>query len=257
MSDYREINRVSWDYLARRGTERPCAQEDFAFARSLVDPEGWIPWNEVRTVLCLAGGGGQQGPLLAFLGLEVTVVDLSPRQLRLDRETARRYGVSLECVEADMCSLDRLRGRKFDLVYQPVSSCYVPDVRTMYRGLFQLLEPGGYYRVEHRNPLHLQLPQYGAWDGTGYRIVLSQTPNRPVRWQEWDEKGEEKPTSQYYIHPLQALIGDLCDARFTIECFRERQLQDPSPEPGSPAHLAAYIPPFFTILSRRLPVGED
>lgn len=253
--DYRGINRASWDYLARHGTERPCVSEDFAYARSLLDPEGWIPWNELRSVLCLAGGGGQQGPLLAFLGLKVTVFDLSPQQLSLDRATARRHGVSLECVEGDMCCLERLQGRQFDLVYQPVSSCYVPDVRAMYRGVFQLLTPGGYYRVEHRNPIQLQLPQYGAWDGTGYRIIHTQAPNRPVRWREWDEKGKEKPTSQQYIHPLQTSIGDLCDVGFTIDCFQERQLQDPSADPGSPPHLAAYVPPSFTILSRRLPVG--
>lgn len=252
MNDYRRVNRASWDYLARQGSEPLCGAEDYAYSRSLLDPEGWIPWNQLRSVLCLAGGGGRQAPLLAFLGLDVTILDLSPRQLRNDLATARRHGLSVECVEGDMCGLERLQGRKFDLVYQPLSCTYVPDVRAVYRGVFQLLTPGGYYRVEQKNPLHLQLPQYGAWDGTGYRIARPQTQTQPVKWREWDETGMEKPTPQQYIHPLQELIGDLCDAGFTIECFQECQLKDCSADPGSPQHLAAYVPPFFTILSRRL-----
>ena len=253
MGDYWKVNRASWDYLARQGNERTCRPGDFAYARSLLDPETWIPWNEFRSVLCLASGGGQQGPLFAFLGYEVTVVDLSPQQLRLDQATARRHGVHVECMESDMCNLENLESRKFDLVYQPVSSCYVPDVRATYREVFRLLKPSGYYRAEHWNPIHLQLPQFGNWDGIGYRIVYPQNSNQPVRWREWDENGREKPTCQHYIHSLQELIGDLCDTGFTIDSFWERPLHSYGAEPGSPQHLATYVPPFFTILARRLP----
>lgn len=107
---YRSVNRAGWDQLTVRGSHssRAYGPEQFAHARQLLDPAGWFPWRSLRTVLCLAGGGGQQGPLFASLGYEVTVVDLSPEQLEQDRATARRHGLTLDCVEADMQDLSAL-----------------------------------------------------------------------------------------------------------------------------------------------------
>ena len=39
-------------------------------------------------MLCLAAGGGKQSALYAAAGAEVTVVDLSPEMLALDRQVA-------------------------------------------------------------------------------------------------------------------------------------------------------------------------
>ena len=100
------------------------------------------PRPEERSVLCLAAGGGQQGPLFASLGLEVTVVDISPAQLETDREVAHRRGLAIETVEADMLDLSQLHGAGFDLVYQPVSALYVPDVPALDREVARTLRPG-------------------------------------------------------------------------------------------------------------------
>ncbi|MDP9121488.1 MAG: hypothetical protein M3O15_09000, partial [Acidobacteriota bacterium] len=45
------------------------------------------------------------------------------------------------------------------------------------------------------------------------------------------------------------------DAGFEILRFAEPYRGDESAEPGSPEHLAAYLPPFFTLLARRSPRG--
>jgi SAM-dependent methyltransferase len=248
------MNRTGWEHLARNGCEfsLPCKREDLAYAAQILDPQLWIPWSRIGSVLCLASGGGQQGPLFASLGYEVTVVDLSPEQLRLDRVTAEQFGLELECIEADISDLSSLGKRQFDLVYQAVSACYLPNVRTVYEQVFRVLKPRGYYRVEHWSPIHLQLPQYGAWDGAAYRIVHPQVTGRPVQWRLWQDDGTEDPTCWHYIHPLDHLIGGLCEAGFSIDHFDEQQGGDLGAEPGSSAHLAAFVPPFFTIFSHRL-----
>ena len=38
-------------------------------------PSDWFPKLDEKKVLCLASGGGQQGPVLAATGAEVTVLD--------------------------------------------------------------------------------------------------------------------------------------------------------------------------------------
>jgi SAM-dependent methyltransferase len=181
---YQEVNRRPWTHLANRGwpSTRPYGPHHFAHGRELLAPYGWIPWETVTRVLCLGAGGGQQAPLLAALGCRVTAVDLCPEQLERDRAVAEQYGVEIELVEGDMLDLSPLHGCEFDLVYQALSACYVPDVRRIYREVARVLAPGGYYRVEHANPVTMQLPDLDAWDGSAYRLVRPQVPGEPIPW---------------------------------------------------------------------------
>src|SRR5437764_13847596 len=70
---YRSVNRAGWGELTQRDSDasRPYGPEEFAHARQWLDPAGWLPWRRFHKVLCLAAGGGQQGPLFASLGYEV------------------------------------------------------------------------------------------------------------------------------------------------------------------------------------------
>lgn len=253
MSDYREINRQAWAHLARAGCDSslPYGPAEFAEARRWLDTQRWIPWRQVNSVLCLACGGGQQAPLFASLGCQVTLADISPDQLEIDRDVAARNGFEIECIEADMLDLAPLHGREFDLVYQAVSACYVPDVRPLYREVFSVLRGGGFYRAQHWNPVHLQLANANSWDGHAYRIAKPQIPGTPLPWVERNGHAGETATCWHYLHPLGDLIGGVCDAGFTILRFEESCESDPSAEPETYLHLAAYLPSFFTFLARR------
>lgn len=251
--DYREVNRDAWDAAARAGTEssRPFGQREFANAQRILDPQGWLPWPRLSSVLCLASGGGQQGPLFASLGLTVTVVDISPRQLALDARVARRHGFKIECVEADMCDLALLGQRRFDLVYQPVSVLYVPDVRSVYRGVAALLPSGGLYHVQHWNPVQMQIPHQEGWDGSAYGVTTPQRPRRPTLW---DPDGASD-IGLCYIHPLSELVGGLCESGFVVARFGEWSARGSAREPGTHAHLARYVPTVLVMLARRRAPG--
>lgn len=201
-------------------------------------------------MLCLACGGGQQGPLFASLGCKVTVVDISPEQLQKDLTVANSFGMEIECVEADMLDLAALHGRRFDLVYQAISACYIPDVRRLYREVAATLKTGGAYWVEHWSPAHAQLAPHGAWDGEAYRLLYPQQPRQPVPWRSPGEAEGSAASCWHYIHPLHDLIGGLCDAGFRIERFAETAEPDPLAAPDSPAHIAFYVPPLFSLLAR-------
>jgi hypothetical protein len=149
-----------------------------------------------------------------------------------------------------MLDLARLHGRGFDLVYQPVSACYIPDVRPLYREVARVVRPGGFYRVEHWTLLHVQLADDVPWDGQAYRVARPQRPGRPLPWRHGDDG---QATCWHYIHPLDDLIGGLCAAGFVVLGFAETRPGDLSAEPGSHAHLAAYLPPFFALFARRRP----
>ena len=255
-ADYRAVNRRAWAYLAHHNCDssQPYGPDEFAYAQDWLDREGWIPWDDVASVLCLAASGGQQAPLFAALDRYVTSVDISAEQLQLDRAVAERHGLQIECLEADMLDLSPLYGYEFDLVYQAVSACYIPDPRRLYQEVFRVLRPGGYYRVEHWNPVHMQLSQTAPWDGEAYRVARPQQADHPVPWDMWNES-EDAPepamTCWHYIHSLNTLIGGLCEAGFSIRHFAETRPSDAAAEPGTDEHLAAYLPPFFTLFAQR------
>ena len=218
--DYRAVNGEAWDYLATHGSDssQPYDAAGLAQARAGFLAQPWIPLDGVRTVLCLAAGGGQQGPLFASLGYEVTVVDLSP-----------------------------LAGRRFDVVHQPISACYVPSVERLYRQVAGVLRPGGWYDVEHWNPVHVQLTGLGTWDGA-YTVARPQAPGTRVPWVPGDSSGV---VCWHYVHRLEDLIGGLCRTGFTVHRVAERAYGDAGAPPGSHEHLAAYVPPFFRLLAKR------
>src|SRR5206468_8472710 len=116
-------NRRAWDEMAAKGQRftRAAADDDFANPLATVDKSGWLGGDiRGKRVLCLAAGGGKHGPLYAAAGAIVTVVDISPAQLELDREVAAERRLELKTVEASMDDLAMFTAAEFDFVIQPV-----------------------------------------------------------------------------------------------------------------------------------------
>src|SRR5262249_30805120 len=94
-------------------------------------------------LLGLACGGGQQGPIFAAAGANVAILDNSPAQLRRDRDTAEREGLSIRTVQGDMADLSAFADGSFDLIFHPVSNCFAPEVRPVWREAAGVLRWGG------------------------------------------------------------------------------------------------------------------
>ncbi len=162
--DIRAYNRAAWDMQVELGNPRtiPVSPEVIAAARqgdwtvrlteSRPVPRSWFPPLADCDVLCLAGAGGQQGPILAAAGATVTVFDNSPKQLEHDRAVAEREGLHLRTVEGDMRDLSELEDESFDLVFHPVSNTFVPNVRAVYREAARVLRRGGFLMAGFMNP---------------------------------------------------------------------------------------------------------
>ena len=134
MDEIRNFNREAWNRQveARNPWTIPVTSQQVAAARqgdwkiyltpSIPVPQDWFPPLRGASVLCLASGGGQQGPILAAAGAQVTVFDNSPHQLAQDRFVADRDGLQLETVEGDMRDLSVFPDESFDLIVHPVSN---------------------------------------------------------------------------------------------------------------------------------------
>jgi SAM-dependent methyltransferase len=158
-------NRVAWDRLVDSDNEwsRPVGHEVIARAREgdwsvvLIGyepmPRDWLPSELAGVrVLCLASGGGQQGPVLAAAGATVTVFDNSPRQLARDDEVAAREGLVLRTVLGDMRDLGAFDDAGFDVILNPVSNVFCPELRPVWKEAFRVLRPGGTLLTGFLNP---------------------------------------------------------------------------------------------------------
>jgi SAM-dependent methyltransferase len=163
--EVRRYNARAWDKAVERASRwtTPVPPEEIAAARRGVwqivltptqpVPRAWFPPLAGADVLCLAGGGGQQGPILAAAGARVTVFDNSPQQLAQDRFVARRDGLDLHTVEGDMRDLSVFADATFDLIVHPTSNLFTPEVRPVWRECFRVLRAGGVLLAGFCNPI--------------------------------------------------------------------------------------------------------
>jgi SAM-dependent methyltransferase len=195
---------------------------------------------EGRDVLCLASGGGQQSAVFGLLGATVTVLDLCEGQLRGDRVAAQHYGYPVRAVKGDACDLSAFPDASFDLVYQGPSMGWIPDVQSVYHGVYHVLRPGGRYRVALANPaVHL-----AQWDGVGYRIVDRYIGGRVLKNAAGVENMEEGEFTGDHRHLFRDSVGGLAEAGFIIRYFAEDpcHLKEPvTGKPGSWTHLQYFL----------------
>lgn len=181
-------------------------------------PRSWFGDVADKDVLCLASGGGQQGPILAAAGAQVTVFDLSDAQLSRDREVAEREGLTLQTVQGDMTDLSAFSDESFDLIVQPVSNCFIPDVKPLWREAFRVLRPQGALLAGMANPLLYAL----ADDDEA--LVLE----HPIPYSDYAHMNEAERRNHLaeggaleFGHSLQDLIGGQLEAGFVITGFYE------------------------------------
>ncbi|MEY9904954.1 SAM-dependent methyltransferase [Catenulispora sp. MAP12-49] len=248
-------NRAAWDKLVQEGNEwsRPVSTEDVERARAgdwsivvighqPVD-RSWLPADLAgKDVLSLASGGGQQGPLLAAAGARVTVFDNSPGQLGQDRMVAARDGLEVRTVLGDMRDLGAFGDAVFDVVINPVSNCFVPEVAPVWRECFRVLRPGGTLLAGFLNP-DVYLFDPDALDEGGELVVVHKLPYSDVTHYSAEERDAKfgADAALEYSHTLADQIGGQLAAGFVVTGFAE------APHQSNPS--AQYMSHYFATLA--------
>ena len=251
MNPVLEQNRRAWDDRVRHGKwyVDTATDADFQNPLSSADPGRWLGGQVAgKRLLCLAAGGGRHGPLFAAAGAIVTVVDLSPQMLALDRKIAGERSLPLNLVEASMDDLSMLGEAMYDIVVQPVSTCYVPDIAEVYGQVARVTAAGGIYLSQHKQPASLQAEFDAAARGYVLRepyIRKGPLPAAPA------ESWHREAGTIEFLHRWESLLGALCRSGFVIEDVGEPTHASAQAEPGSFGHRSCYAPPYITIKARR------
>jgi ubiquinone/menaquinone biosynthesis C-methylase UbiE len=250
--DIRSFNREAWDKQVESGENPwtiPVSPEVIAAARRgevsvlLTEqkpvPEEWIPPLKGLDVLCLASGGGQQAPIFAAAGANVTVLDNSPKQLESDRFVANRDGLQLITVEGDMRDLSIFSDETFDFIFHPVSNVFCPDVLPVWKEAFRVLRFGGTLVAGFMNPTYY-IFDYFAMEEKGELNVRHSLPYSdaeslpPEKLEEFKKSGSPLEFS----HTLTDQIGGQCDAGFRIIGLFEDTMKNMALSKYHPIYIA-------------------
>lgn len=254
-------NAAVYDAMAAQGHPlcRPATADELSRPLATIDPSGWMGGSIVgRRVLCLAAGGGRHSQLYLAAGAIVTVVDVSSSMLKLDQvnSSAIRDG-SLRVVQTSMDEMPMLDSAGFDIVVQPVSTCYLRDLKPMFAEVARVLRPDGLYISQHKSPVNLQTStrpnqrgHYEVRHGYYERSPVTQ----PARNTPCTERLRE-PGAIEFVHRLETIFGGICRHGFVIEDVREPDHHDDQSVAGSFSHRANWIAPYLRIKARRSGAG--
>jgi SAM-dependent methyltransferase len=247
----REYNRYAWDVqvaqknkftlpvnsaiivAARRG------EFSLLLTETKPVPRDWFPPSLVgKKILGLACGGGQQGPVFAALGAEVTIFDNSPAQLARDEEVAAREGLSIRLVEGDMRDLSVFNDESFDLLFHPVSNVFCPEILPVWKEAYRVLRKGGLLLAGFANPVYYLF-------GTTLEDQQTLTVRYKVPYSDLDCFDEEElqaymsdGTPLEFGHTLTDQIGGQVDSGFVITGFYEDICPDSPISQYHPSYIA-------------------
>jgi SAM-dependent methyltransferase len=201
-------------------------------------PREWFPSFQGLDLLGLACGGGQQGPVFAALGANVTIFDNSPAQLEQDRRVAAREGLNIHTVEGDMRNLSAFTDEAFDLIFHPVSNVFCPEVRPVWREAFRILRRGGRLLAGFANPVYYMFGTHAdEQESLQVRYAIPYSDLKDMEPEELDICIEEGIPLEFG-HSLTDLIAGQTDVGFAITGFYEDICPDSPLSKYHPSYIA-------------------
>lgn len=219
--EYVEINSKIFDRWVEEGWEwgQPISHESFEKAKNndwsmLLTPtkpvpKDWFCEMKGAEVLGLASGGGQQMPIFAALGAKCTVLDYSEKQLLSEIEAARRENYEIITVKADMTNSLPFANESFDLIFHPVSNCYIEDVLPVWMECYRVLKKGGILLA-------------GVGNGINYifndeeTAVVYKLPFNPLKDRQLYEDSIKNDWGIQFSHTIEEQVGGQLKAGFIL-----------------------------------------
>jgi SAM-dependent methyltransferase len=203
VTDYRELNRASWDERAPAHATSP----DYAVEQFVADPH--FLSEVVRFDLPLLGDiAGLDGVhlqchigtdtlSLARLGAKMTGLDFSGAALIEARQLTERAGPPVNFVESDVYSAPDVLGTgRYDLVFTGIGAlCWLPDIRRWASVVSDLLRPGGRLFLREGHPMLWSLDE-----AHGEQLIVGYPYFETVEPLVDDDDGTYVETNTSFVH---------------------------------------------------------
>lgn len=252
-TSYTDINSKTWDKWAEEGCEWtvPISHEEYVKALNgewgvyltpcIAVPHEWFGELKGKQLLGLASGGGQQMPIFSALGAHCTVFDYSDKQLETEEIIARREGYHINIVKGDMTKKLPFEDETFDIIFHPVSNCYIEDIQHVWNECFRILKKGGVLLAGFSNGIDF------LFEHDAPLTVVNKLPYNPLKMNKevWDRRIANNE-GILFSHSLEEQIGGQLKAGFTLNDLYE----DRDHEGGN--LIREYAPQFMATRSIKL-----
>jgi SAM-dependent methyltransferase len=219
--NYQDINAQTIDRWVEEGWEWgiPITHEEFVAAQNgkwdvLLTPtkpvpHAWFGELNGKKVLGLASGGGQQMPIFSALGADCTVLDYSPKQLESEHMVAQREGYDIRIIRADMTKPLPFPDAEFDLIFHPVSNCYVEKVEPIFAECFRVLKHGGILLCGLGNEINYLVDENET-------VISNEMPFNPLTNDRYKKQLEEEDCGMQFSHTIEEQLGGQLKAGFVL-----------------------------------------
>ncbi len=196
-------------------------------------PREWFCELKGAKLLGLASGGGQQMPIFAAAGAQCTVLDYSKSQLEREQEVAQREGYNIEIIRGDMTKRLPFEDESFDIIFHPVSNCYVEDVGHVFNECYRVLKKGGILLAGMDNGINYIV------DIEDESKIVQSLPYNPLKDKELYDKALKINDGIQFSHTMQEQIGCQLKAGFTLtDIFEDTNGQGHLHNLGIPTFIA-------------------
>lgn len=230
MKEYIKLNKERWNNVDNKYTT-PLTHDELEEIKGKpicvgltvgkLVPESWFEKAKGKKILGLACGGGQQGPIFALNGYDVTIMDFSKSQLEKDEMVAQRENLVIKTVQGDMTKPFPFESDNFDIVFNPVSNAYIEDLENMYKEAARVLKRGGLLMVGFMNPWIYMYDADVVWDRPEEELLLKYS--LPFNSRKLEEEGKIIINPEYgyeFSHTLESQIrGQLKNVLAMIDFY--------------------------------------
>ncbi len=242
--NYQEINAETIDRWVEGGWEwgKPVSHEtyiralhgewDVLLTPTKPVPHEWFGTLRGKKVLGLASGGGQQMPVFAALGADCTVLDYSLKQIESERMVSEREGYPIRIIRGDMTKPLPFADAEFDIIFHPVSNCYVEEVRPIWKECYRVLKTGGYLIAGTDHYVNYIVDNEE-------KMVVNSLPYNPLKNPEQMKQLREEDDGVQFSHFIQEQIGGQLEAGFRLlNIYEDTNGEGRLHELGIPTFLA-------------------
>lgn len=172
-------------------------------------PHDWLGNLHDKKILGLACGGGQQMPIFAALGADCTVLDYSSRQIEMEHLVAQREQYTIRIIQADMAKPLPFDDGEFDIIFHPVSNCYVEDVRAIWKECYRILKRGGYLLSGVDHYINHIVDENET-------TIINSLPFNPLKNPEQMQQLQQSDSGVQFSHSLEEQIQGQLDTGFRL-----------------------------------------
>ena len=177
-------------------------------------PHEWFGSLKNKRLLGLASGGGQQMPIFAAQGAICTVLDYSEEQLASERRLSEQEGYAIEILRADMTRPLPFADETFDIIFHPVSNCYVHEVLPIWKECFRILKHGGILLAGLDNGINFIV-------GDDERTIVNKLPYNPLSEPLLMQRAIEENDGVQFSHTLEEQLGGQLESGFCLTSLYE------------------------------------